>query len=62
MLCYTFPYLFHCTLTNVRILEVLLLLEEHSKADDGSIDEKPANDAHYHSWDSYNISVRENDW
>lgn len=39
--------------------EVLLFLEEHSKADDGSIDKYTANDAHYHCWNRDNLGVRQ---
>lgn len=36
--------------SNLDILKLLLLLEEHSEGDDGAVDEEATDDGHYHGW------------
>lgn len=40
-----------CPSSRHSLLELLLFLEEHGKADDSSINQKTAKDRHDHSWD-----------
>lgn len=41
------------------LLKLLLFLEEHAEADDGSVNQQAAGDGHDHGFDSDEIGVRE---
>lgn len=40
-------------------LELLLLLEEHAKADDGAVDQEPTDDGHDHGLHRDDATVRQ---